>query len=87
MCQRGTKIHHGQSDLLLRVDDEDGADGKNNVLAIQITLVDHVVEESDFPVGIGNDGELEVGVGELVNVLDPLVVRTKIIGTLDYMSV
>lgn len=87
MCQRGTKIHHGQSDLLLRVDDEDGADGKNNVLAIQITLVDHVVEESNLPVGIGNDGELEVGVGELVNVLDPLVVRTKIIGTLDYMSV
>jgi hypothetical protein len=38
-------------------------------------LIHHVVEESDFSVCISDDGELEVRVGDFVDVFDPGVVR------------
>jgi len=49
-------------------------------------LGDHVVKESDFAVGIGDDGELDGGVLRLVDVVDPLVVGAEIIGTLVKVS-
>jgi hypothetical protein len=78
-------VHHRQTHLLLRVDDKDGADGKGNALLgciVQIFLVDHVVQEGHFSVVVGNDGEAEAGVCNLVNVLDPTLVRSKVIGAL-----
>jgi hypothetical protein len=54
------RVHHGQADLLLGVDDKDGTDREGNALlgcVIQILLVDHVVQEGNLSVVIGDDGE------------------------------
>lgn len=44
-------------------------------------VVKHVVKVGDLAVFVGDDGESEVGVVDLVDVLDPLVVRINIVGT------
>lgn len=44
-------------------------------------VVKHVVEVGDLAVVVGNDGEGEVGVVDLVDVLDPGVVRVDVVGT------
>lgn len=70
-------IHHRKSDLLAWIDDEDRANGESDSLlvdVVQVLLVDHVVEESHFSVSIGNDWKLKVGLGKLVDVLDPVLV-------------
>lgn len=84
------RVHHGQSDLLVRVDDEDRPDGEGNALlgdVVQIPLVNHVIEEGHLAISIGDDGELKVGAGNLVNVLDPFAVGTEVVGTLDSVPV
>ena len=37
-------------------------------------MVDHVVGVRDLAVLVSNDGEVERGLGDLINVLDPLAV-------------
>ena len=57
------RVHHREADLLARVDDEHGPDGEGDALlvdVIQVLLVNHVVEEGNLAVGIGDDGELHV---------------------------
>lgn len=54
---RGGGVHHGQADLLARVDNEHGANSKCDFLLSDTILVDHVVEEGNSAVGIGDDGE------------------------------
>lgn len=79
------RVEHSQTDLLGGVDDENGTDGERNALlgdVVKVPLVDHVIEESDFTVGIGDDGELNVGVADLVDVFHPLTVGVKFVGTL-----
>lgn len=44
-------------------------------------VVKHVVEVGNLAVVVGNDGEGEVGVVDLVDVLDPVVVRVDGVGT------
>lgn len=46
-----------------------------------VLVVDHVVQVGDLALGIGDDGELEVGAGDLVDVLDPGVVGLGAVGT------
>jgi hypothetical protein len=46
-----------------------------------IIIVDHVVEVSNLALRVGDDRELEVGAGNLINVLDPLMVRLNAVGT------
>jgi hypothetical protein len=75
-------VHHGQADLLAGVDNEHGANSKRDFLLPDAILVDHVVEEGNFAVGIGDDRELDFGRTNFVNVLDPLVVGTELVGTL-----
>jgi hypothetical protein len=44
-------VGQGETDLLLRVDDEDGADGEGNTLCVDVCgvlLVEHVVEVRDL---------------------------------------
>ena len=85
VAARRGRVQHGETDLLLGVDDEDGADGERDALlgdVVQVTLVDHVVKEGNLAVGIRNDGELDVGVGDFVDVIDPLVVGAEVVGTL-----
>lgn len=80
-------VQHNQTNLLGRVDDKDGTDRERNALlgnGIDIALIHHVVQEGDLAVGIGNNGELDVGVGNLIDVLDPSAVGAEVIGTLGY---
>lgn len=82
----GGGVGHDQADLLGGVDDEHGADGEGNSLAVdvgQVLLVNHLVEEGDFAVGIGDDREFELSRGDFVDVLDPLLVGIKRVGTLE----
>lgn len=56
-------VHHGEANLLAGVDDEDRPDGEGDALlvnVIQVLLVNHVIQEGDFAVGIGDNGELHV---------------------------
>jgi hypothetical protein len=79
-----------RTSALLRVDDKDGADCESDALlccVVKILLVDHVVQEGNFSVVVGNDGERKVGVCDLVDVLDPALVRAKIVGALYPLSV
>ena len=79
-------VHHGQADLLARVDNKHGANSERNFLLADAILVDHVVQEGDFAVGIGDDWELDLCRADFVNVLDPLVVGTELVGTLERMG-
>lgn len=45
-------------------------------------MVDHVVHVGDFALGVGDDGELQLGAGDFVDVLDPRVVRFNAVGAL-----
>ena len=79
---RGSGIHHCQANLLVRVDNKHRANSKRDFLLSNAILVDHVVEEGNFTVGIGDDWELDFGRTDFVDVLDPLVVGTELVGTL-----
>lgn len=79
----GSRVGHDQTDLLGAVDDEDGADGQSHTLGVDVggvLVVDHVVQVGDLALGVGDDGELEVGAGDLVDVLDPAVVGLDAVG-------
>ena len=58
------------ADLLVRVDDIDRPDGELRVGV----RVDHVVERRHFPLGIGDDRELNAGILGLFDILDPALV-------------
>lgn len=81
----GGGVGHDQTDLLARVDDENGADGQSHALGVDVggvLVVDHVVLVGDLALGVGDDGEGELGAGDLVDVLDPGVVRLGAVGAL-----
>ena len=53
----GSRVRNGQTDDLLRVDDEHRSDGEGNALGIDvggILVVQHVVQGSDLTVLIGD---------------------------------
>lgn len=80
----GGGVGHDQTNLLGRVDDEDRADGQSHTLGVNVggvLEVDHVVQVGDLALGVGNDGELELGAGDLIDVLDPTVVGLDAVGT------
>ena len=77
------RVGHDQTDLLGRVNDEDGADGEGHALGVDvggILVVDHVVGVGDLALGVGDNGELEVGAIDLVDVLDPGLVGLGAVG-------
>lgn len=79
-------VHHGETDLLVGVDDEDGPDGEGDALlgdVVQVALVDHVVQEGDLSVSVGDNGELQVGRRDFVDVLNPLAVGAEVVGALE----
>ena len=79
----GGGVGHNQTDLLGGVDDEDGADSQSHTLRVDVggvLVVDHVVGVGDLALGVGDDGELEVGAGNLVDILDPAVVGLDVVG-------
>lgn len=76
---RARGVRHCETNLLRRIDNEDRTDCKGNAAVllkrVKVVLRDHVVEKSDVAVCVGDDWELYRGVGRLVDVVDPLVVR------------
>jgi hypothetical protein len=54
-------VSHRKTNLLGWVDNEDGSNRKGDAAVlgkvVQVVLRDHVVEEGNVAVGIGNDGE------------------------------
>ncbi len=52
-------IVEGELELLLRIDNKDGADGEGETLVVQIGRVKHVVFYRDRAVGIADDGEVD----------------------------
>lgn len=83
------RVHHGKSDLLAGVNDEHGPNGEGDALlvdVIQILLVNHVVQEGNLAVGVGDDGKLHVGGGDFVDILDPFAVGTDVIGALSILG-
>ena len=84
---RGRRVHHAQANLLGRVDDEDGADGESDSAlfgqAVDVLLRDHVVEPGDGAVCVGDDGELQRGVVDFVDVRDPFGVGGEVVGGLE----
>lgn len=83
------RVHHRETDLLARVDDEDGPDRERDALlgdVVQITLVDHVVKEGDLSLRVGDDGELEVCLRDFVDVVHPFAVGAEVIGALEEIN-
>jgi hypothetical protein len=82
----GGRVHHGQADLFGWVDDEDGADGESDSAffgeAVDVLLRDHVVKPGDGAVCVGDDGELQGGGVDFVDVGDPGGVRGEVVGGL-----
>lgn len=83
---RARRVQHRQPDLLRGVNDEDSpdreGDGPRRCRLVQLVLRDHVVQIGDGAVGVGDDGELHLGVAHLVDVVDPLVVLREVVGAL-----
>ena len=68
------RVRQDSTDRLLRVDDEDGADGKGNALLINICsilIIQHIIGQSHLSLLISNDGELQIATADLVDVFDP----------------
>lgn len=83
IASSGRGVAHDQADGLLGVNDEDGADGEGNALGVDIggiLVVNHVVGVRDLAVLVANDGEAEVRASDLINVLDPALVRVDSVG-------
>jgi hypothetical protein len=79
----GSGVWEDCADGLLGVDDEDRADGESNALGVDVggvLVVKHVVLESDLAFLVANDGELEAGARDLVNVLDPTTMAVDSVG-------
>lgn len=76
-------VSQDQSDLLGGVDDEHRSDGELHTLVVDIggvLVVDHVVQVSNLSLRVGDNGELQGGASDLINVLDPSLVRLGAIG-------
>ena len=76
------RVCHDQADLLGGVDDEDGADGQLQALVVDVRgvlVVDHVVEEGDLAVRVGDDGEAQAAARDLVDVPNPRPVGVAVV--------
>ncbi|KAB8346321.1 hypothetical protein FH972_023365 [Carpinus fangiana] len=78
-----SRIAHSQAHLLLRINDKHAANRKRNPLGIHILKVlrvEHVVQPRNLALGVGNDGELQLRAGNVVDVGDPARVRGQVVG-------
>lgn len=75
-------VHHCQPYLLAGVNDEDAADGKCDALLVDVLCVlcvKHVVCPRDLSIGIGNDGELQIRLRCLIDVVYPTVMGSEVV--------
>lgn len=82
-----SRISNGQANDFLGINHEYSTDRKGKTLCVtvgRILLIKHIIEGGDFPVLVGNDGELHVGWSvsstEVVDIFDPLAVVSEAIG-------
>ena len=79
----GRRVRHDEADGLLRVDDEDGADGEGDTLGVDVggvLVVEHVVRICDLALLVADDREAQAALRDLVDVLDPALVRGDRVG-------
>ena len=80
---RRRRVAQNQANRLLRIDDENRANRKRNTFLIDIggiLVVQHIVQQRDLALLIAYYGKLEVATRNLVDVLDPLLVRLDGVG-------
>lgn len=78
-----SRVGEDGTDGLLGVNEEDGSNGEGNALGIhvgRVLTVQHVVQQSDLSVLVTNDGEVQGGVANVVDVLDPFSVAVDGVG-------
>lgn len=71
------------ADGLLRVDDEDRADGESNALGVDvggILVVQHVVGKSNLPLLVADDRESQLTARDLIDVLYPAAMALNSVG-------
>jgi hypothetical protein len=93
-------VGEDEANSLLGVDDEDGADGEGDALAVdvgRVLVVDpgtrvrrvscmrkcpdlHVVRQRNLALLVADDGELQLAAADLIDVLDPAIVRVDRVG-------
>lgn len=79
----GGGVGHDQTDLLGRVNNENGTDSESDAFLVDVgsvLVVNHIVQVGNLAAGVGNDGEGELGAIDLVDVLDPGLVGVGAIG-------
>jgi len=79
----GGWVGEDETDDLLWVDDKDGTDGEGDSLGVDvgsILVINHVIKKGNLTLLVTNDWELEFGLGQLVDVLDPAIVRVDGVG-------
>ena len=79
----GGGVRQNETDGLLGVDDEDRADGERNALGVDVggvLVVDHVVGKRNLALLVADDGELQLGAGDLIDVLDPALMAVDGVG-------
>ena len=77
------RVREDGADGLLRVDDEDRADGESNALGVDvggILVVQHVVGKSNLPLLVADDWESQLTAGDLVDVLYPTAMALNSVG-------
>ena len=78
-----SRVGEDGADSLLRVDDEDGADGESNALGVDvggILVVQHVVGEGNLPLLVADDRESQLTARDLVDVLYPTAMALNSVG-------
>lgn len=77
------RVRQDQTDGLLGVNDEHGANSEWNTLVVNvggILMIQHVIKSSDLAISISNDGEVELNVANIVDISNPLFVITELVG-------
>ena len=72
------------ADDFFGVDEENSADRQCHTLCVDIgsvLVVDHVVDVCNFAGLVGDDGKRQATARDVVNILDPFLVRVQSIGT------
>lgn len=79
-AERG-RVSENESHLLVGGDDEHRANSEGQALGVNVggVLVKHTVGDRNLTVGVSNDGEGQVRASDLVDVLNPLTVRGRVV--------
>lgn len=83
MTTSACRVRDLEADHLLRVDDKNVTNGERDSLRIDVCGVQgvkHVVLGRDFAIFVADNGEVDRGFANLVDVFDPSIVRGNVVG-------